>query len=198
MEPRLHGPDRDLDDLGDLGQMQPVQVMEHDDDLVLRAKCVDALQDDPPALGPLRRLARRFTLGGDVLGPVIQRAEADALPRPAVVRQIDCDAVQPWPQRVVRLETLDRAVGAREGVDDDLLRGGRVLRDRQAEAVDAVAVAVEQIVEREGLARPGRMDELAIAARLDRDAVALGASLAGQGRYRRIARSRDGSLSSRR
>jgi hypothetical protein len=170
--------------------------MEHHDDLVLRAKSVDALQDDPPALGPFGGLARRFTLGGDVFGAVVERAEADTLPRPPVVREVDCDAVQPRPQGVVGLETLDRAVGAREGVDDDLLGGGRILRDREAETVDAVAVPVEQVVERGDVARSGRVDELTIAARLDGGAVALGARRAGQGRYRRIARSREGSVSS--
>src|SRR5690349_22964517 len=87
VEARLHRPDRDLDDLRDLREVETVQIVKDHDDLVLRPKLIDALEDDTTALATLGGLARRFALGREVLRTaLLERAEGDALPRTAVVR----------------------------------------------------------------------------------------------------------------
>ena len=149
---------------------------------MLRAERVDTFEDDPTPLRALGGVARRLTLGRDVLGPFVEGAEGDALPGAAVVRKVDRDAVKPRPQGVVRFEALERAMGASEGIDHDLLGGRGILRDGHAEPVDTVAIAVEQVVEREQVAGAGRVDEVAIAAGLGLEAVARCPRPAGHGR----------------
>src|SRR5258706_10057543 len=135
VEAGLHRSDRDLDDLGDLGEVEAVQVVQDDDDLVLRPERVHALEDDPPALAALGRFARGLAFGREILRAVLQGAEGDAFPRPAVVRGVARDAIEPRPQGVAGLEALDRAARAGERVEHYLFRGPRTLRDRAAEAV---------------------------------------------------------------
>src|SRR4029079_12355064 len=84
----------------------------------------------------------------DLFGDVLDGAEDDALARPAVVRQVDRDPIQPGTQGAFGLEPRERAVRAGERVDDDLLGVRGILRDRQTETEDAVLVAVEERVER--------------------------------------------------
>jgi hypothetical protein len=50
MEARLHRPNGAIHDLGDLRQVEAVQVMEHDDEAMLRPELLDGAEDEPSEL----------------------------------------------------------------------------------------------------------------------------------------------------
>ncbi len=98
---------------------------------------------------------------------ILEGAHDEALPRATVVREVHRDAIEPRTEASLGLEPRDRAVRARERVDDDLLRRGGILRDRETETEDAVLVAIEEGVERLHVTVARRVHELAVAARVD-------------------------------
>src|SRR2546428_9240105 len=79
---------------------------------------------------------------------------------------------------------------AGEGVDDDLFGGRGILRDREPEAEDPIAIRVEECVECDGVAVARRVNEIVIGAAVPRRGVALRLhAVETSGRYRRIPRS---------
>ena len=175
VQPRLHSPDRTVDHLRDLREVQAVQVVEHHHEAVLGSELVDGGEHKPAELGLLGHMRRRAVLVRErLVNCVVERGQDDAFPRTPVVRKVDRDAIQPGTQGSVGLETRERAVCTSERVDDDLFRGRGILRDREPEAEDPIAVAIEERVEGHGVAVACRVDQ-----------VVVGASVAG----RRIAAS---------
>src|SRR2546428_2260029 len=76
---------------------------------------------------------------------------------------------------------------AGERVDDDLFRGRGILRDREPEAEDSIAIPVEERVERDGVAVARRVNKIVIGAAVARGGVTLSLhALETSGRYRRI------------
>ena len=98
--------------------------MQDDDDPVLGTERVHGLQHQTAELGELGEGGGRAVLVGDCLvDDVVERGEHDVLPRPAVVRKIHRNAIEPRPQRIVWFESSERPVRAGERIDGDLFRG---------------------------------------------------------------------------
>ena len=60
VQPGLHGADGAIHHLGDLREVEPVQVMEDDDDPVLGSERVDGLEHEAPELYDLLRRALTY------------------------------------------------------------------------------------------------------------------------------------------
>src|SRR5678816_4715665 len=76
VEARFHRADGAIHDLGDLGEVESVHVMEDDDYPVLGPKRVDRREHDPPHLGLLGKDRRRALLALEgVVRRLLERAE---------------------------------------------------------------------------------------------------------------------------
>src|SRR5712692_3125021 len=190
VQPRLHRPDRTIHDFRDLGQVQAVQVVQHDHQAVLGSELVDRAEHKPSELRLLREMRwRAIFVRERLVDGVVQRGKDDAFAWAPVIGKIHRDAIQPGPQRGIRLESGERAVRARERVDDDLFSGGRVFRDGESEAEYPVAVAVEEGVEGDRVPVARRVHEIVVGAAIPARGVAVGLHAArSSGRKRRIPR----------
>src|SRR5207237_373795 len=176
------GPNPTSHGFRELGQVQSVHVVEHDHEPVFGPELVDGTQHEPSELRLLGDVGRRALVVLERhVGSLVEGREDHALARAPVVRKIDRDPIQPRPERIVGLEPGESAMRAGERVDDDLFRGRGVLGDREAEAEDPVPVPVEERVEGDGVAVPGRVHELVVGAAIPGPGVA-----AGCGRYVRM------------
>ena len=145
VQARLHRPDGAIHHLCDLREVQAVQVVEHDHEAVLRSELLDRAQHEPSELRLLGLVGGRAVLVRErLVDRVVERREDDALTRSPVVREVDRNPIQPRTQRGVRFEAGERTMGARESVDHDLFGGRGILRDREPEAEDPIAVFVEK------------------------------------------------------
>jgi len=157
--------DRAVDHLRDLGEVQAVEVMQHHHEPVLRPELVDGGEHESAELRLFRDVRRGTVFVRDRhIDGIVQGGEDDAFARAPVVREVDRDSIQPGTQRCVRLEAGKRPVRSGERVDDDLFRGGRVLRDRETQPEDPIAVSVEERVERDGVAVARRVDQVVVGA----------------------------------